>query len=257
VGLGDAFDLDGDGELGVLCVHGFTSTPFEIRPLAEALSRDGHAVHAPLLPGHGTRVEDLAGVIWRDWVDAAEAGLAKVAARSRRVAVAGQSLGGLLCLELASRHPELVAVASLAAPLWLDGLGGLAARWTGPGGWLAGKVRSLPKLGGSDIRDDDARAANPCYRSIPTGALAELVAFMAFVDDALPRVTSPVLVLHGRQDHTAPVGSAARLAARVAMRSRAVRTRIFDASYHLLAVDVERDQVAAEVTAFFGHHLRT
>ena len=82
--------------------------------------------------------------------------------------------------------------------------------------------------------------------AIPTRALAQLVTFMRITDEALPSITQPVLVLHAAQDHTAPVACAQR----IAERTRAVRTRILPRSYHLIAVDVERDIVAAEVRQF-------
>ena len=102
------------------------------------------------------------------------------------------------------------------------------------------------------MRDKRTRAENPSYDAIPTRALAELAAFMRVVDGALERVTQPVLVLHGAHDHTAPVACARR----IAERTRAVRTRILPRSYHLIAADVERDIVAAEVIAFLRRHVR-
>jgi carboxylesterase len=193
-------------------------------------------------------VEDLDATRWGDWAAAVEREVEAMARRAGRVAVVGQSLGGLLALHLAARRPDLAAVASLAAPLWLDGVSGRVARWvTGP---LAGRIRRLPKLGGSDARDPRVRAENPCYGAIPTRALGELLAFMPEVDAALPRITAPVLVVHARHDHTAPVACAAR----IAERARARRLRILPRSYHLIAVDVERDIVAAEVTTFLRRH---
>ena len=47
-GTGDKSPLTISGDRrGVLCLHGFTGTPFEIRPLAEALGRAGCTVEAP------------------------------------------------------------------------------------------------------------------------------------------------------------------------------------------------------------------
>jgi carboxylesterase len=90
------------------------------------------------------------------------------------------------------------------------------------------------------------RRENPCYEQIPTKALGELARFMKLVGGELGQVRQPVLVLHGKKDHTAPVACAGR----IAEATRAVRVRILPRSYHLIAADVERDIVAAEVVDF-------
>lgn len=241
----EPFDLVGDDDIGVVLVHGFTGTPWEVGYLGHQLAASGYTVCAPRLPGHGTSLLDLDRTRWQDWAGAVESTLDELARRCRRVAVVGQSLGALLALHLASHRPDVLSVASLAAPLWLEGLSGRAARWTRPGGPLA-RIRTLPKLGGSDVRDPRSKAENPCYPGVPTRALAELVAFMTIADEALPQITQPVLVLHATQDHTAPVACAQR----IAERTHARRVRILPRSYHLIAVDVERDIVAAEVVSF-------
>ncbi len=246
-----AFEFAGD-DRAVLCIHGFTGTPYEVRYLGESLAARGMTVRGIALPGHATRIEELEPLGFAAWADAVTAAFDDLAARCRAVAVVGQSLGGLLALELATRRP-VAAVASLAAPLWFDGLAGVVARLTTRGP-LAGKVRYLPKLGGSDVRAADVKRANPSYRAFPVRALGQLVAFMDVVDAALPDVRVPLLVLHGEHDHTAPVGSAARIAQRV--QARELRVRILPRSFHLLAIDEERTVVAAEVGTFFARHLR-
>jgi esterase/lipase len=301
----DPFDLVGDGDVGVVCVHGFTGTPFEVRYLGEQLARAGFQVHGPRLPGHGTRVSDLDATRWQDWADAVEDAFDTMRMLCKRVVVVGQSLGGLLALHLASRRPDVVAVASLAAPLWLDGLAGRVARLAeqgafdnlrapsgraarsgragpfdnlrapsgsaarsgragpfenprAPSGRAARSGRAgpferirpylaaVPKFSGSDVRDRQVRAANPCYDRIPLRALGELARYMRVVDAALPEVRQPVLVMHAQHDHTAPVSCAYH----IARRTRAERLRILPRSYHLIAVDVERDIVAADVVDF-------
>ena len=244
-GLSDPFELAGDGDAGVVLVHGFTGTPYEVRYLGEQLAHAGYDVIAPRLAGHGTTVGELARTTWRDWVASVEASVDSLARRCQRVAIVGQSLGGLLALEIASRRPEICCVGSLATPLWLEGLGARVARWTRPDGVLRG-LRTVPKLGGSDIRDRRTRADNPCYDAFPTRALGELVDYMRVTTAALAAVTQPVLVIHGRRDHTAPLACAVR----IAEATRARRIRILPRSYHVIAVDVERDIVAAEVIAF-------
>ena len=241
----------------MVCVHGFTGTPYEMRYLGEQLAHGGFTVHGVRLPGHGTRVADLEATRWSDWEDAVEDAFDTLAMLCKRVAVVGQSLGGLLALHLASRRPDIAAVGSLATPLWLEGFGARAAKAllspkpSGFTGSLLSRIEFLPKLKGSDCRDRTARLNNPGYRSIPTRALGELAELMQLTTESLDRVTQPVLVLHARQDHTAPVACAAV----IAERTHAVRTRILERSYHVIAVDVERDIVAAEVGSFLRRHI--
>jgi carboxylesterase len=256
VGAGDPFDFVGrDDDVGVVCIHGFTGSPYEMRYLGAALAEDGLTVRGPMLPGHGTSIADLDRTRWEDWASAAEREVDAMFARCRRVAIVGQSLGGLLALHVAATRagrPAPLAVASLAAPLWLGGLNGRVARWlTSPHrDRIRTRIPWLPKLGGSDLRDPVTKAENPSYRAIPIRALGELLEFMQVVDAELPQVTAPVLVVHASHDHTAPVACAPR----IAERTRARRLRILPRSYHLIAIDVERDLVAAEVIAFVRRH---
>jgi carboxylesterase len=243
VGSVDPFHLVGDDEqIGVVLVHGFTGSPFEVRYLGEQIARAGFTVDGVRLPGHGTSLADLDTKSWRDWVAHVETAVDAMQARYPRVAVIGQSLGGLLALYVATTR-QVACVGSLAAPLWLEGLSGRVAAWTTRG---ALPVRAIPKFGGSDVRDVRAKRDNPCYPAIPVKALGQLLAFFEVVTEALPRVTQPVLVIHATQDHTAPVACAKT----IAEATRAVRVRILPESYHLIAVDVERDIVAAEVVQF-------
>ena len=57
----------------MLVLHGFTGSPVSVRPWAQALADDGLTVRLPLLPGHGTRWQDLNDTRWTDWFATAEA----------------------------------------------------------------------------------------------------------------------------------------------------------------------------------------
>ncbi|HEY0714774.1 MAG TPA: alpha/beta fold hydrolase, partial [Polyangia bacterium] len=125
------FYARGTGQRAVLCLHGFTGTPFEVRPLAEALAAQGFTTLAPVLAGHGGTVDDLAETTHVEWLASAETALQ---ALSREVGgapimVAGFSLGGLLALRLARLHPTSVAaLAVMAAPLRLSPLQAMGVR---------------------------------------------------------------------------------------------------------------------------------
>ena len=60
----DAFDLRPEaGEANgaaALCLHGLTGTPYEVRPVAEALFARGVRARGPWMAGHDKGVEELA-----------------------------------------------------------------------------------------------------------------------------------------------------------------------------------------------------
>jgi carboxylesterase len=65
------FDLGGDAPAAALCLHGLTGTPYEVRPLAEALVAAGIRAVGPSLPGHDSTAAELADTTHGQWVEAA------------------------------------------------------------------------------------------------------------------------------------------------------------------------------------------
>ena len=57
---------------GVLLLHGFTGTIAHMRPLAEALHRQGFTVMGMNLPGHAQNMDEMARCTWEDWLNAAK-----------------------------------------------------------------------------------------------------------------------------------------------------------------------------------------
>ncbi len=234
---------------GVLVLHGFTGTPWEVEPLALALRAGGHVVECPTLPGHCTSPEELARTPWRAWQGAAEAAWARLGRRTERRAVVGFSMGGLLAIRLAAAHADVGALVTVGTPLGLPGWAERAARLLA----RLGPRAALPKLRGSDIKDPSARAASPSYDRIPAAAVGELVALARAARADLPRVRAPALVVHATHDHTAPYAHAARLAA--GLGSADVRVLTLAESFHLTFVDVEAERAIEGVSRFLEHRI--
>lgn len=106
----------GGGPHGVLLLHGFGGTPASMRPWAAHLIDCGYAVSVPLLPGHGTRWQDMAATRWGEWYAAADRSLTELAERCDVVAVAGLSMGGALALRFAVERPHDVSALLLVNP---------------------------------------------------------------------------------------------------------------------------------------------
>jgi carboxylesterase len=247
----EPFDLRGDRR-GVLMLHGFTGTPFEVRPLGDRLATRGLSVLGPLLAGHGTTPAELAQKRWQDWEASASRALDSLRARTDHVCVAGLSMGGLLALRLARLRPsDVTGIVLMAVPLWLPQIVRRATRLLCRlPEWVSLRV---PKLGGSDVCDRAARRTNPGYREFPVRAVAQLLELQDVVRVGLSHIQTPTLILHGRHDHTAPPACAGAIAE--ALGARDVRLRWLERSYHLLPIDVEREEVARHVGDFVEEKL--
>ena len=257
-GTGDKSPLSLAGDArGVLCLHGITGTPFEVRPLAEAFGRLGCSVEAPMLAGHGGTLADLARVGWPDWLRSAEEALDRLQARvgGSPIAICGFSMGGLLALRLARLFPERVsALVVMSAPLRLRRLqvmGIRAVTWL-PIDFCARPLACVPKLNGSDIADPEMRYLNPGLRAFPLASLRALVDLMDVTRPDLPAIRTPTLVVHGRQDHTVPMEDSLELTG--SLGSDVIERLWLDKSFHIVTLDVERAAVITAATRFVARY---
>jgi len=239
----EAFDA-GDGDRGVLLIHGFCGTPPEMRGLGQYLAGRGFRVRGALLKGHGTTPEDLATTTWQDWVASAQEDLDGLKRQCSEVFVAGQSMGGTVSLLLAARNPEVRAVATTSALVGLGRvtelqifLGSRFLRWHHPDGSRV------------DLFDKEAVKQLRSYARRPMRQHVDLVRLGRQALAEAPRIRAPVLVLHGLGDHVVPPGNAARIAAAIGPNAT---VRLFERSGHAMTVDVDHDEIYELVEAHFN-----
>lgn len=231
----------GDAERpGALLLHGFTSAPSTMEPVAAELRRAGFVVETPLLPGHGTQWRDLATTPRAALTAAALAAWDRLAARCPTVGVAGISMGGTLALQVAARRP--VAAAAVINPaLRLRPGQGIASRLLWP---------LLPSIG--SIAGDVARVGvrEEAYPRTPVRGVAELDRLAAEVRAELSAVEAPVLLLRSAQDGVLPRTAAASLGERLTGAS--LREIVLRRSRHVATLDHDAERVAAEIRGFLA-----
>ena len=245
------FAIDG-GPAGCLLLHGFTGTPSEMRPLGERLAARGYTVCAPLLPGHGTRVDELARTTWEEWFSAALESWNELGKRASERVVAGLSMGALLALHLAHERPgEVRAVAALAPALELASQKSaeiaLWVRWMPP---LPRRLAIVPKRGS---KLPGFGRLTPAYDEIPLRALASMIRLQRRVRAELPSIRTPALILQGGRDDTVSPGAAATIEAALGSPIKALMR--FAQSGHILTEDIEAAQVLEAIEQFFTAHI--
>lgn len=242
-----SFAIEGVLDAAVLCLHGLTGTPYEVRSIGEACARRGISAFGPALPGHGETPDALRRVrSWRTWKVAAEVQASTLRKRYSRVFAAGLSMGGLLTLGLAAED-MFDALVVVGTPLQLP----LTIRLVVPLLWRVWPFQ--PKSGGSDIQDAAARARHPSYPVLPLRSVNELIKLQRWVRPRLAQVKCPILVAHGALDQTANAADARTILEGVSSQERELL--MCNASGHVVPVDVDAPLLAETAASFLLRHI--
>ncbi len=232
------------GPIGVLLLHGFTSTPASMRPWADYLAAEGFAVELPRLPGHGTTWQQLNKTRWTDWYAEAARGLDVLRDSCDEVTVAGLSMGGGLALRLAEDRPDDVDGLIVVNPSVATADRRLLAT---P---LLKRIRGSVAGIKSDIKKPGVEESG--YDRVPLHALDSLRGLWKATREDLPKITAPLLLFRSVEDHVVQARSAQLIVQRVS--SRDVSERVLDNSFHVAVLDNDAPQIFSESVEFIRKH---
>jgi carboxylesterase len=228
---------------GILFIHGFTSSPYEMKPLSKYLKKHKYTLSIPLLKGHGTDPSDLIGCRWYDWFEEVKEILFEMRKNCKTIVVVGLSTGATLALHLAA-HYQIEGVVALAPALILK----------------EKKLKLLPlasffkkyqnKRNGPDISDDEAKKNAVTYDKTPLKTVKELLNLYSHVKIDLPDIYTPVLIIHSSRDHVADIKGAEYIYDHI--KSSDKNFLKLEKSYHVLTLDVEKEIVFRETAGFIG-----
>tara|TARA_B100001142_G_scaffold70355_1_gene70660 strand:+ start:1241 stop:2014 length:774 start_codon:yes stop_codon:yes gene_type:complete len=188
-----------DSKLGIYIIHGFSSTTYEVKKLAEYLGQQGYYVKADNLPGHSTSIEDCNLTTHDEWLNFVEKEIASMYTKCDKVIVMGVSMGGVLTLHLASIFPLDGAVVAGALFKFKNEF----------------NVRVLVRLlhrfkttqpKRKSFTDEQLKIINHQfygYDHYPLIALNEMRKMIDKVKEKLHKISSPILLIHSKIDQTA------------------------------------------------------
>ena len=235
----EPFYLQGN-EIGCLLIHGYSSSPFEMRYIGEKLHQLGYTISSPLLDGHGIRPDKLLDVTWYDWFITAKNALIDLRKKCNKIFVIGSSMGGTIVLHLAA-HYEVNGVIALAPGLYLQNK-------------FAGLARGMGLFKRFHFRKSAPDIKNPvethAYQRMPIKTVIELLDMFEHVKMDLPDIYAPVLILHAKNDHVIDGKSAEYIYRHISSKTK----RIFELqeSYHIITLDIEKEKVFLETANFIA-----
>nr|BBH93735.1 hypothetical protein KTA_19340 [Thermogemmatispora argillosa] len=238
---------------GVVLVHGLNGSRYDMQELEIYLRARGLQVVNLLLPGHGEEdATRLVEVGWRDWVEAVRSEVQALKRRCAAVFLVGHSLGGALVLYVSAQE-AVDGVVAMCAPLHLYS-------WTLPFIRLARRLMPRIRWAWEDIRDPAARYAysrqrfKQSYQWRVLVAIENLLEFLPHLQQALPAVTAPALIMVARHDHVVPARDGQAIYRQINSREKYLVT--FHRSYHLITKDYDREEVFEKTAAFIDEQAR-
>jgi carboxylesterase len=243
----ETIDLQEGNPHGILLLHGFGDTPQTLRLLAEHLHDRGYDVVAPLLPGHGTSVDAFMQSRRAEWLACARQEYAAMRSDHETMSVAGLSMGGALTAILGAENQDISSLVLIAPYVQMP----VSHRIASASHWIwGGAAGPRPSRNPRSILDPEERAKNLGYGVYSGRLLYELWRLAAQARRALPRLTSPTLLIQSRADpRIAPAVAERAIALVGASRKKLVWA---EGGGHIITVDYGRDQVFEQVAGWIG-----
>ncbi len=231
-------------DVGILLVHGFTGSPASMRPWAEYLNQLGYTVKVPLLPGHGTRPEDLNQVKWQEWPAKVESDLQGLLSSCRKVFICGLSMGGGTTLNIATRYSQNLAGIILVNPM-------IHVKFVPHQiAWLISRFQKMRDSVGDDIKRPGVTEYG--YDSLPAVGVYQLLKMLHFTRKRLSNVSVPLQLFHSVDDHTLPVSNTEIIMREVGSKDKQ-RIELVN-SFHVATLDYDQEIIFENSRIFIEAH---
>jgi esterase/lipase len=106
-------------KVGVLLIHGLLDSPFTHREIGSHLQAAGLLTRSILLPGHGTRPDDLLHVTYHDWIQAVRYGIESLKNEVDSIFLIGYSTGAALSIYHALHDSRITGIILLSPAIKL------------------------------------------------------------------------------------------------------------------------------------------
>ncbi len=229
-----------NARIGVLLVHGFTGAPPSMRPWGEFLLSKGYTVRVPLLPGHGTKPEDLNEVKWQEWPAKVQSELEELFKVCDQVFIAGLSMGGGTTLYVAEQNNHRLSGIILVNPMIH------VPFISAPIGYLLSRFQKLRTSVGNDIKRPGITEHG--YDALPTRGIHQLLIMLKITRQNLNKITIPVQLFHSVEDHTLPVSNTEIIMAGLGSTNKS-RIELVN-SYHVATLDYDQELIFANSLTF-------
>ncbi|MGR7911860.1 alpha/beta hydrolase [Lysinibacillus capsici] len=184
--------------VGVLCIHGFSGGPYEVKPFTSYLrSHTDWIIEEPTLSGHG---EDLhmSGFKAKHWLMDAELAFRSLAKKVDEVIVVGFSMGGIIALYLAKRY-KVKKLVLLSA----------AAKYVSPKQLVKDFKMLATEAYHHNLTNNELYLRyHQKFNNVPLASTVEFMKLVRMVEPYYRHIQIPVYIVQGKLDGIVPYHTA-------------------------------------------------
>ncbi len=241
------------GQQAFLFLHGLGGGIYEMRPLADALLKQGYAVSGFNYPGHDQPAHRMPASTWQQWYEKVEAHYQTLLATHEKVSVVGFSTGCMLGLHLAAEYAQTNPVNQL---ILLSPFLKVRMEWyylLQPERYvhsLGGIIRHIPRwrLPITDPEMHERALQASYFKTLNISCVRSALGLIKLVDGELESVNCPALIIQSTADRVVCASGAKILMDRLPCPQKEVLW--LEKSDHVLLLDSERDVVTDKVLSF-------
>ncbi|MBT3691206.1 hypothetical protein HOG16_03125 [Candidatus Woesearchaeota archaeon] len=238
------------GKIGVLLIHGFTSTPQELGYLAKYLASKNISVMAPLLAGHGRSPEVMLKTSSEDWINSAKKAHIELKKHCDTTFIGGSSLGGNIAaiLEKSCKPSGLIL---LAMPAYFSRE--LKIRLFVPSFPILKRIKQTMRKSHlkhhKEIMEEKVH-----YKVLPIGNLKDAYELTKKTREILPSIKTPTIVIQSDNDWQFGKSNAKYIYENLG--SKLKKLYFIKDSYHVFILDSKRETSFKYIYSFIKEVLK-
>jgi carboxylesterase len=243
----EPFYYPGKNGEAVLMVHGYTSTPRDLRQLGREINRAGYTARGMLLPGHGTKPTDLDNATWQQWFSMILTEYNRLSRDNDTIHVIGFSMGGTLAMHLAANNN--VDKLILLSPFFKIAYN---IRHVIPEEWLVYSIgrllRHLKKKHTGNCNDPQARMRHIAYYHYALSSINQALELVNIIKGEIDKIDNKVLMIHAKRDRTTSPSASRRIFEMIPSKDK--RFVWLRNSNHIITHDYDKETVFREILNF-------
>jgi carboxylesterase len=242
--LNKPFYFKGTNGKGVLLVHGWTSTPYEVRRLGKYLNENGYTVCGPRLKGHGTVPKDLENVKWQQWISDIDEAYKKLKNDCGKVFICGTSIGANLAVNFAAQGRDVSGLVLMATPYKIKFEKIVVAYAKFIKHFKKYNKKFYPPTFG--VSTTITRLIS--YQAYPIKSALEAFDLVKKSREVMPEIKQPCLMLQSNHDHIVAMNNLDLMYADIGSSNK--QKKYIKQAYHTFISDIKNEHVFEDILSF-------